>query len=95
MNYYFITGSSKGLGESLLNLLLKDDNNFIFGFARTCSIEHKKYIHSFINLSDLEVVKNYDFPILENADNIVLINNAGAVGDVSHVGVHQVISKLC
>ena len=31
MNYYFVTGSSKGLGKALTNLLLKDENKTVFG----------------------------------------------------------------
>ncbi len=86
MNYFFITGSSKGLGKALTKLLLEDDNNFIYGFARTEEIKHPNYIHTSIDLSDLDQVQAYNFPELKNAEKIVLVNNAGIVGDVNHVG---------
>ena len=86
MNCYFITGSSKGLGKSLLDLLLKDESNFVYGFARTCSLKHERYQHTNVDLSDLFEVQNISFPTLKNPKSIVLINNAGMVGDVKHIG---------
>ncbi len=86
MNYFFITGSSQGLGKSLTKLLLQDANNFVHGFSRNQTIEHSNYTHYTIDLSDLTQVQKYQFPILENPEKIVLINNAGIVGEVGHVG---------
>ena len=86
MNYYFITGSSKGLGKSLLDLLLKDESNFAYGFSRTCSLKHERYQHTNVDLSDLSEVQNISFPTLKKPKSIVLINNAGMVGDVKHIG---------
>ena len=86
MNYFFITGSSKGLGKALTELLLKDDNNTVYGFARNSSITHNNYHHTTIDFNDLNAVQNYAFPHLENIEKLVLINNAGLVGDVKHVG---------
>ncbi len=86
MNYYIITGSSKGLGKALLDLLLKDKNNFVYGLARTLDYVHERYSQTSIDLSDLSKVGEYQFPNLENPEKIVLINNAGMVGDINHVG---------
>ena len=86
MNYFFITGSSKGLGKSLSELLLKEENNIVFGLARNKTIEHKNYHHFSIDLSDLNKVQEFNFPELADAKNLVLVNNAGMVGDVKHVG---------
>ena len=86
MNYFFITGSSKGLGKSLTELLLQDENNTIYGMARNSSIDHERYFHTNIDLSKVDDVTDYDFPTLENAKKIVLVNNAGMVGDVNHIG---------
>ena len=86
MNYFFITGTSKGLGKSLTELLLKDSNNTVYGIARSCTIEHDRYIHSNLDLSKSDNVTSYKFPKLENADKIILVNNAGIVGEVKHVG---------
>lgn len=87
MNYYFITGTSKGLGRALTELLLEDENNFVYGLSRNCSINHKNYNHTSIDLSNIEEVKKYQFPQINTTSNkIILINNAGMVGDVNHLG---------
>lgn len=86
MNFFFITGSSQGLGKSLVQLLLKDETNFVFGFARNCTIQHKNYHHITLDFSDVTTVSKYNFPVLSNPEKIVLINNAGIVGDINHLG---------
>ena len=86
MNYYFITGSSKGLGKALAELLLQNENNFVFGYSRSSSIIHKSYYHKHVDFTNLEAVQKIKFPELKDAKNIVLINNAGIVGEIKHVG---------
>lgn len=86
MNYYFITGTSHGIGKSIATLLLADPHNFVTGFARNCSIEHERYTHIKIDLSDDEQVKEWAFPELKNARKIALINNAGILGTIRYVG---------
>jgi benzil reductase ((S)-benzoin forming) len=86
MNYYFITGTSKGLGRAITEQLLKDQNNFVFGYSRNNVITHKNYYHKLIDLNNLEGLKKIQFPELNNPEKIVLINNAGIVGDINHVG---------
>lgn len=86
MNYFFITGSSKGLGKALTDLLLRDKNNVVYGLARNNSTIHSNYTHVEIDLSQPDQVEHYRFPHLDHADKIVLVNNAGMVGDVKHVG---------
>jgi benzil reductase ((S)-benzoin forming) len=86
MNYFFITGASKGLGKSLRDLLLEDESNIVYGLSRTCSLRHERYFHSQIDLSNLNDVQNFHFPLIENTSKLVLINNAGIVGDINHVG---------
>ena len=77
MNYYFITGTSKGLGKSLVEILLKDESNFIYGLSRACSLKHERHHHTKIDLSNLDEVLQFNFPELNASDNISLINNAG------------------
>lgn len=86
MNYYFITGSGKGLGKAIAELLLQSENNFIFGYARSSSITHKRYYHKHVDFANLEAVQKIKFPELKDAEKIVLINNAGIVGEIKHVG---------
>ena len=86
MNYFFITGSSKGLGKALTELLLEDHNNVVYGLSRSNSIQHSNFTQVNIDLSDLAQVEAYQFPKLSNPEKIVLVNNAGIVGEVKHVG---------
>ena len=85
MNYFFVTGSSKGLGKALTELLLAS-NNFVYGFARTSNIQHKNYVHTSLDFNDLNKVKEYKFPRLEIVDKVVLVNNAGMIGDIKRIG---------
>ena len=86
MNYYFITGTSKGLGKAITEQLLKDENNFVFGYSRNNVITHKNYYHKLIDLNNLEALKKIQLPVLNNPEKVVLLNNAGIVGDINHVG---------
>jgi benzil reductase ((S)-benzoin forming) len=86
MNYYFITGTSKGLGKAITEQLLKDENNFVFGYSRNNVITHKNYYHKLIDLNNLEALKKIQFPVLNNPEKVVLVNNAGTVGDINHIG---------
>ena len=73
MNYYFITGSSKGLGKALVDLLLKNESNFIYGLSRTRSVKHERFVHAAIDLSKLDEVLSFQFPTLADVDKIVLM----------------------
>lgn len=86
MNYYFITGSSSGIGKALVDELLRYPFNTILGLSRTNFLSEKQFTHYTIDLSKIDDVKNFDFEKLEHADRIVLINNAGTLGDIEHVG---------
>lgn len=86
MNYYFITGTSSGIGRALVKQLLLDENNFIYGFSRTNSIENPNFVHTSIDLSKLKKVSKINFPKLKKPKKIVLINNAGTLGEIKHLG---------
>ncbi len=86
MNCFFITGTSAGLGKALAELLLEDKNNFVYGFARNCNIKNVNYRHTTLDLNDLNAIKLFSFPKLKNATKIILINNAGVVGNINHIG---------
>lgn len=79
----YITGSSKGIGKALSELLL-DYGYQVIGISRSCEIEHPNYQHIYLDLSNLAAVKSFEFE--QSADEVVLINNAGLVGDIGPVG---------
>ncbi|MEN8120524.1 MAG: SDR family NAD(P)-dependent oxidoreductase [Bacteroidota bacterium] len=86
MNYYYITGTSRGIGKALAILLLLEDNNYVIGLSRTNTIEHERYEHLNFDLSNLEQVENYNFIDILDAEKVVLINNAGMIGDIKNTG---------
>jgi benzil reductase ((S)-benzoin forming) len=89
MNYYFITGTSKGLGRAIAEELLQKENNTVIGIARTNSVTHPRYIHHSLDLGDIAKLKR-TIPSLftdhANAQTVVLINNAGLLGQVGRIG---------
>ena len=86
MNYFFITGTSRGIGRALAELLLQSNDNFVYGLSRSNEIAHNNFKYSKSDLNDLEAVKNYEFPEIENADSIALVNNSASSAEVLHLG---------
>ena len=85
MNYFFITGTSRGIGKALAELCL-ENGDCVYGFARNKKIEHKDYHHLTLDLSEPKKVSEFKFPSLGDAEKLVLINNAGTLGKVKHFG---------
>lgn len=89
MNYFFITGTSQGLGNALTKALLSLPDAEVTGIGRHNTIHHDRYKHIYFDLSDPEKLarqaKNL-FPPLKEAEKIVLINNAGVLGEIGHAG---------
>lgn len=86
MTHYFITGTSRGIGKAIAELVLSNSENQVTGLSRSCTITHERYTHVPIDLSDLSQVNAWSFPVIDNASKIVLINNAGMIGGVHYAG---------
>ena len=89
MNYYFITGTSKGLGKALTEKILSEGNAKVFGLGRNSTIINPNYTHVKIDLSlvcELEDKIKIIFKNLMSPEKIVLINNAGILGEVKYSG---------
>lgn len=86
MNYYFISGTSSGIGQALATQLLKQENTHVFGIARRQNLLDENYTPVPLNLAHLDEVNGFKFPELENPEKIVLINNAGQIGDIKPLG---------
>jgi benzil reductase ((S)-benzoin forming) len=84
--YYFITGTSRGIGKAIAEQLLKSENCFITGIARTCTITHSGYSHITMDLSGISEVSDFQFPEIDAAAEITLINNSGTTGAVHYAG---------
>ena len=87
MNFIYITGTSRGIGKAIAEQLLEDDENVVYGFSRSEDpLEHPNYIHTKLDLSDPEDMQMLNFEEHKGANKIVLINNAGSLGDIKYVG---------
>lgn len=86
MNLIYITGTSKGIGNALALELLNDLSNKVVGISRSQSIQHSNYIHFNIDLGDLEQLKTFKFKIPPGVKKVVLVNNAGSLGEVNYTG---------
>lgn len=86
MNVFYITGTSRGIGKALVEKLLEDENNFVYGLSRNNFIVHDQYEHIRIDLSDLAQVKSFRFLEHKRTDKIVLVNNAGTIGEIFPLG---------
>lgn len=94
MKYYIITGTSRGLGEALVQKLIREENT-IFCISRTenqnltdsasknnCSLFYYSY-----DLTDIPNITKliddiFSHISIENAEAIYLINNAGIVAPI-------------
>lgn len=86
---YIITGSSKGIGLALLKSLERDKNNFIVGIARSESKEQNENVRNLsLDLGNFDLLRqSFDQIFPEGAfENLVLINNAGWIGQIDHLG---------
>jgi benzil reductase ((S)-benzoin forming) len=86
---FIITGTSKGIGEALVRQVLQKTHSLVIGLARTKShVSHPNYRHVICDLGKLEILeKRLDY-ILPDGDfnQIVMINNAGIIGEIAHLG---------
>lgn len=78
-SYYYITGTSRGIGRALAVELLGDEDARVYGIGRSQGPSHPNCEHIQLNLSDLRAVQRFDFPQHEDASRLVLVNNAGTL----------------
>jgi benzil reductase ((S)-benzoin forming) len=88
MKKIYITGTSSGIGLALANVFLEKGFE-VEGMARRNVIAHPKYIHHKLDLSDLNKVDAFGFSFTPELEEIILINNAGWLGEVKPVGELQ------
>ena len=94
MNYYFITGTSSGIGKALAEKLLEDDFNYVHGLSRRHSIVHERYQHISMDLTSMRDILAFEFPFPRHPQKIVLINNAGQIGDIKPMGKMDQVSVV-
>jgi benzil reductase ((S)-benzoin forming) len=89
MHYYIITGASRGLGKALAEAILTETNTKVIGVSRHATIEHERYHHQPLDLSDSAAVENNLMKVFvqwKDADSVTLVNNAGVLGEIGYLG---------
>ncbi len=85
MTHYIITGSSSGIGKALAKKALTKNNSVVSGISRTNDWEAPGFTHHVLDLNHLKDVISFSLPH-QPADEVILINNAGYLGDIKRVG---------
>ncbi|SHI58940.1 benzil reductase ((S)-benzoin forming) [Hymenobacter daecheongensis DSM 21074] len=89
MHYYIITGASRGLGKALAETILRQPDTYVMGVSRHATIQHERYHHQPLDLSDILAVENNlhkVFPHWPDAASLTLINNAAVLGEIGYLG---------
>lgn len=89
MKYYFITGTGKGIGKALAEALLSQAEVTVIGVSRRQTISHPRYQHHNLDLGQLQNLTDKlpeIFPDVTDAEELVLVNNAGVIGEIGYVG---------
>ncbi|MFZ3587763.1 (S)-benzoin forming benzil reductase [Bacillus sp. DJP31] len=99
MNYYIVTGASRGLGESIVKQLLlhgnkvlclsRSMNSSLIEAADKASIDLSYYQVDITDIVELEALFGEILKELqiENVESITLINNAGVIEPITTVGM--------
>lgn len=89
MHFYFITGTSSGIGKALAEQLLLREDVRVYGISRTSGINHPNYQHIFTDLSDAAQL-NQLYPLFkkvyQQTDSVYLINNAAVIEPIRYAG---------
>ncbi|HSY62783.1 MAG TPA: SDR family NAD(P)-dependent oxidoreductase [Cytophaga sp.] len=92
MHYYYISGTSSGIGRALAVLLLEREDTQVIGISRTCTIEHSHYTHVQADLSEPDQVTQAIQSFKSGhttEDSIYLINNAGIIDPIQYAGTYK------
>jgi benzil reductase ((S)-benzoin forming) len=88
-----LTGHSKGLGRAILDVYLKKDEFEIIGISRTTlNLESPKLTEVSIDFGDLDILEDELASLFPQRDykEVILINNAGWIGEIKAVGSLQI-----
>lgn len=80
--HIYVTGVSKGLGKEFVEYFLTA-GHLVTGIGRSHSFDHPNFNFIHCDLSNVNEVKSVKFDSKEN--EVVLINNAGVIGNIQRV----------
>lgn len=79
-----ITGSSSGIGKACATFFLSK-NYVVIGISRSNDVEHKNFHFIQCDLSQVEELEKLNFKnLIDNTSELILINNAGTLGEIKH-----------
>lgn len=81
----FITGASSGIGQALA-LEALERGGHVIGISRSKTIDHSNYTHLSLDLSEVKQVAEIAFEQQEHFKKLVLVNNAGTLGEIKYLG---------
>lgn len=82
-HFFLVTGTSSGLGKELALQLLEHEDHEVHGLSRRSpKINHPRYTHHTVDLSQAQALHQWAFPDLQGFATATLINNAGWIGPV-------------
>lgn len=90
-----ITGVSSGIGKAIAEYYLAEGETVI-GFGRNNSIHHNNFTFITVDLANLSSIEAIDFSFLIKENSLILINNAGTLGQIGRIsalnidGIEQV-----
>lgn len=85
MTLFYITGTSSGIGRDLAQLALQL-GHMVIGLSRSNSLKHPNFKHLPLDLAKSEKLHDFEFNFKSDYSKIVLINNAGWLGEVKPFG---------
>jgi benzil reductase ((S)-benzoin forming) len=84
--YWWISGTSSGIGKALAETVLKRKSSAVIGLSRTNTISHPNYTHHTIDLSLPKNLDNFYFHCNDSVKKLILVNNAGTLGEIAYAG---------
>lgn len=89
MNYFFITGSSRGIGLALTKALLENEDHYVVGLSRHNEFQHERFRHETVDLAKIDELVGLLpklFEVEGPVERAVLVNNAGTLGEIGYMG---------
>jgi benzil reductase ((S)-benzoin forming) len=84
MKHFIITGTSAGIGKALAEAALILGHS-VTGISRRAKLSHPRYHHLTLDLSDQKALNTLELDLAPEAEQWILVNNAGSIAPVKPV----------